>query len=655
MGWVEGENARSRKVLEAVPAYGPIREGLLGILDSKERIPAIRKYGPYVYNFWQDDRNPRGVWRRTTMAEYRKESPAWEVVLDVDALAASEKENWVWHGEDVLEPEDKRCLIALSRGGGDAKVVREFDMEKKAFVRDGFVLPEAKSTVAWGDADTVYVGTDFGAGSLTTSGYPRVVKEWKRGMPLGAARVVYEGKVSDTSVEADSYYDHGVRYVMVNREVSFFSSEVRLKRGSEWVRVEKPDDAEMYTFDGRMMLRLRSAWEVGGKKYAAGTLVAADLEKYLKGSREMAVLFEPTATTALESVEMTKHYVILNTMENVASRVMLMQPDGAGWKRTELATPRLESVAVRGLDENETDEYLMESSGYLSPSTLSMGEAGKVGMEVLKRLPAMFDASGLEVQQFEAVSKDGTKVPYFQVSRKGMALDGNNPTLLYGYGGFQISLQPRYTPIVGKAWLERGGTYVVANIRGGGEFGPEWHNAARKEHRQRAYDDFIAVAESLETRKVTSPKRLGIRGESNGGLLMGVMITERPDLFGAVVCGSPLLDMRRYTKLPAGASWIDEYGDPEKPEEWEYIRKFSPYQNIKAGVTYPPILITTSTMDDRVHPGHARKMAMRLEEMGHEVLYYENTEGGHAAAANHEQRARIEALEYTFLWMQLTR
>lgn len=654
MGWVKARNEESTKVLEAEPVYGEVRRGVLEVLNSRERIPGITKYGPYLYNFWRDDRNVRGLWRRTTMAEYRKPAPAWETVLDLDALAAAEKENWVWGGVDVFEPENKRALVQLSRGGGDAEVVREFDMEKKVFVEGGFVLPEAKSRVGWGDIDTLYVGTDYGPGSLTPSGYPRIIKEWKRGTPLSAAKTVFEGDKNDMSVGVNGYYDHGRRYVMLNRAITFFTSEQLLREGGAWKLIQKPTDADASTFGAKLLLRLRTDWDIGGKKYKGGSLLAADLAKYFDGDRQLAVLFEPTERTALASTSSTKNFLILNTMENVASRTYLLREEGGTWRRTPLESAELATFSASGLDSEETDELLISTTGYLTPSTLALGDAANPAKrEVLKQLPSFFNAGGLEVKQFEAASKDGTKVPYFVVAKKGLTLDGNNPTLLYGYGGFQISMRPGYSPEIGRAWLERGGVYVVANIRGGGEFGPSWHFAARKENRQRAYDDFISVAEDLHKRKVTSPRRLGIMGRSNGGLLMGVMLTQRPDLFGAVIVGSPLLDMQRYTLLPAGASWMDEYGDPSVERELAYILKYSPYQNIKAGVQYPPVMITTSTLDDRVHPGHARKFAARLAETGHAVMYYENTEGGHAAAANHEQQAHMRGLEYAFLWKVL--
>jgi prolyl oligopeptidase len=651
--WVRQQNAHSTAILQASPDFEPIRRRLLDIYNSKQRIPYIEKHGKWYYNFWRDAQHVRGLWRRTTLEEYRKTDPAWETVVDVDALAAKEKENWVWEGVDFLKPNYDRCLLKLSRGGADAQVVREFDPNAKEFVPGGFELPEAKTDVAWLDHDTLYVGTDFGPGTTTDSGYPRLVKEWKRGTPISAARTIFEGKRGDVEVSALVKHDHGHIYELIDQTVTFFSDNLLIRRGDKWVRIDKPADADADTFGDYLLLRLKSDWKIGSNTYVAGTLLAENLEKYLTGERQFAVLFQPDARTSLASYSDTKNHLILNEMENVCGRPVMLTVDKDQWTRSPMEAPAFATVDVNGVDADESDEYFETIENFVTPTSLYLGTAGRAGREVLKSLPAMFDASGLEISQHEATSKDGTQVPYFQVSRKGIALNGDNPTLLYGYGGFEIPMQPYYEPDLGAAWLDRGGVYVLANIRGGGEFGPAWHNAARKEHRQRAYDDFLAVAGDLIARKVTSPRRLGIEGRSNGGLLMGVMLTERPDLFGAVACGSPLLDMRRYTKLLAGASWEDEYGDPDDPKDWAYISKYSPYQNVKEDMKYPPVLFTTSTRDDRVHPGHARKMAARMEEQGHEVLYYENVEGGHAAEANNEQAAFMEALMYTFLWKNL--
>jgi len=653
LDWVRQQNVVSTNELQAQPEFGAIRTRLLAIMDSKERIPFVAKHGKLFYNFWRDEQNPRGLWRRTTLAEYRKANPKWEIVLDLDALAKEEKENWVWKSANVIEPGHDRALISLSRGGADASVVREFDVKKKQFVAGGFQLPEAKSRVDWRNRDTLYVGTDFGAGAMTKSGYPRIVKEWKRGTPLADARKVFEGSADDVSVGAMSYLDHGTTYEFIERATTFFTDETFVRQRDLFVRLDKPNDAEVSTFGKFLLLKLRSDWKVAGQTYPGGSLLATDFAAFLDGQRKFTALFTPTPRTSLESFSATKNYLILTELDNVRSRPYLLRPGRGEWQRTPLEVPAFGDVSINGIDSEDSDEYFLVIEDFVTPSTLYHGVAGKVKREKLKSLPAFYHAQDLEIQQFDTLSKDGTRVPYFQVSRKGVKLDGTNPTLLYGYGGFKISMLPSYAPAIGAAWLERGGVYVLANIRGGGEFGPQWHDAARKENRQRAYDDFIAVAEHLISRQVTAPKHLGIQGGSNGGLLVGVMLTQRPDLFGAIVCQVPLLDMRRFNQLLAGASWMDEYGNPDVPAEWAYIHKYSPYQNVIAGRKYPRTFFTTSTRDDRVHPGHARKMVARMKEQGHDVLYYENIEGGHGGAANNEQAAYMRALAYTFLLKQL--
>jgi prolyl oligopeptidase len=653
LNWVREQNALSTRELESSPSFEPIRSRLLAILDSKERIPYVTKHGPYYYNFWRDQTNVRGVWRRTSLEEYKKREPAWEVVLDLDQLASAEKENWVWKGYHILYPTYDRCLILLSRGGADATVVREFDLPAKAFVKDGFTLPEAKSEVAWRNRDAIYVGTDFGPDSLTDSGYPRIVKEWKRKSPLAEAKVILEGKKADISVSAGVVHDHGRTYEFASRGVTFFTSEEYLRQGDQWTPIDKPADALLSTCEDQLLLRLRSDWKVNGSTYPSGSLLAADFKQYLQGDRHFETLFLPTPRKSLAGTSATKNYLVVNELDNVKNRLYALQHKNGQWTRTALDTPAFGSVSLTGIDADESDDYFMTVTDFLTPSSLYLGSLPSAGKEKLKSLPAYFKAGGLEISQHEATSKDGTRVPYFQVSRTNLVLNGANPTLLYGYGGFEIPMLPNYNAGVGSAWLERGGVYVLANIRGGGEFGPTWHEAARKQNRQRAYDDFIAVAEDLAARKVTSPKHLGIQGGSNGGLLMGVMLTERPDLFKAVVCQVPLLDMRRFNKLLAGASWMDEYGNPDKPEEWTYLSKYSPYQNVRASTQYPRVLFTTSTRDDRVHPGHARKMVARKKEQGHDVLYYENIEGGHGGAANNKQAAYMSALAYTFLLKEL--
>jgi prolyl oligopeptidase len=654
LAWARERNAESVKALAESEEFRSLESRILSILDSKERIPMVTKIGERFYNFWRDAAHPKGLWRRTTLAEYKKPDPAWETVIDLDALAADEKENWVWHGAMVLEPADQVCLVSLSRGGADADVVREFDLERKAFVTDGFTLPEAKSRVAWRNENSLFVATDFGPGSLTTSGYPRTVREWQRGTPLAAAPLVFEGQPEDMSVTGYRDLTPGFERDFVVRQKTFYTSDFFLRRDGRLIKVEKPDDANASVHREWLLVELRSDWEAGGTKYKAGSLLAADLEKFLVGDRTLNVLFEPTPRTSLVGFSSTKNHVIITTLDNVRNRLFTLAFRDGRWQREPLpGVPEIGTGNALPVDDLESDDFFLITSSSLEPSTLALGTIGGPVPERLKQAPAFFNAAGLTVSQHEAVSKDGTRVPYFQIAPENLPLDGTTPTLLYGYGGFEIPLLPGYDPVAGVAWLEQKNVYVIANIRGGGEFGPAWHQAALKEKRPRAYEDFIAVAEDLIARKITSPKHLGVKGGSNGGLLVGNMYTLRPDLFGAVVCQVPLLDMRRYHTLLAGASWMGEYGNPDSPEEWKSIRGFSPYHNVDRGRAYPPLLITTSTRDDRVHPGHARKMTARLVEYGKEVLYYENIEGGHGGAADNKQRAFMDALGWTFLEQQV--
>jgi prolyl oligopeptidase len=652
--WVREQNTITSGKLEAAPEFNKIRERLLGVYESDERIPYVSKQGEYFYNFWRDRTNTRGVMRRTTLAEYRKAKPAWETVLDIDALAQREQENWVYNGWNCLYPDYQRCLLYLSRGGGDTFAVREFDTSSKQFVADGFVLPAAKSRIAWRDRDTLFVGTNFGSDALTDSGYPRIVKSWQRGTPLSAAKLVFEGQKVDMVSLANVANEPGYHREFVSRQVDFFNHELYLYQSDQLRRLPIPGDAALQPWGDQALVTLRSAWQTGGKTYEAGSLLAMDWERFVDGKSEFVELFKPAPRISLDDFTTTRNYVLLNVLDNVAGRVYaLTRKDGQWQPRKELPTPRFGVVSVSAVDEDNSDEYFMTSSDVVTPASLHLRSAERDGEELLKKLPQFYKSDGLKITQHEVASKDGTRVPYFQVASKQVKANGRNPTLLYGYGGFQLSSLPSYNASAGLAWLEQGGVYVIANIRGGGEFGPQWHQAALKANRQRAYDDFIAVAEDLIKRKITAPKHLGILGGSNGGLLVGVMFTQRPDLFGAVVCQVPLLDMRRYNKLLAGASWMAEYGDPDKSEEWAFISKYSPYQNVAKGKKYPPVLFTTSTRDDRVHPGHARKMMARMKEQGHDVLLYENVEGGHGGAANNKQQAYMGALAYTFLWQKL--
>ena len=654
ISWVKEQNAKSQKLLEASPQFAAIRSKSLEVLNSRARIPAVVKRGDWYYNFWQDEKNVRGLWRRTTLQEYRKPEPKWETVLDLDQLSRDEKENWVWKGSSCLYPNYDRCLLTLSRGGADAAVVREFDIAAKAFVAGGFQLKEAKGSAAWIDRNTLFVQTDFGPGSSTKSGYPRIVKEWKRGTPLESAKTVFEGKEADISVSAFQNEQKGyTTRQFVRRAVTFFTAEMFLREGDRLTRLDVPLDAQASYAQDMLWVRLKSAWTAGDRSYAQGSLIAINFERFMKGERNFDVLFEPTSRKSLAGWTLTKNYLILNELDNVKNRLHEVQYKNGKWNRRAITMPGLGTVGATAIDSDESDDYFLTVTDYLTPSTLFLARAGGDTREQLKSLPAFFDASPYRVEQFDVASRDGERIPFFVVMNKNTKFDGRNPTLLYGYGGFEVSQLPGYSATVGNAWLNNGGVYVVANIRGGGEFGPRWHQAGLKANRQKVFDDFIAVAEDLIARKITAPRHLAIYGGSNGGLLVGAVATQRPELFRAVLCTVPLLDMKRYHKLLAGASWVAEYGNPDDPKEWEFISKYSPYQNVKAGVKYPKFLFVTSTRDDRVHPGHARKMMARMMEQGHEVMYYENIEGGHAASANNQQLAYRTALQYSFLLNEL--
>ncbi len=660
--WVRERNRETLALLESRPEYEPTRRALLEVLNSRERIPSITRRRGHVYNLWQDDAHRRGLWRRTTLDDYARAQPAWETVLDLDALGAAEGENWVWGGAQCLGLDYRHCLLSLSRGGADATVVREFDTMAKRFVDGGFALAEAKSDLAWLDRDTVYVGTDFGPGSLTDAGYPRLIKRWRRGTALEDAVTVFEAQAGDVSAWVSVDRTPGFERTVFGRSVDFYSTRAfLLMPDGGLLEVDKPLDAALSFEREWLLLELRSDWTLGATTYRRGSLLAAHADAYLRGERHLHVLFEPTDECSLNGHVATRSHLLLNLLDKVASRIEELRWDGARWQRRRVAAPSPGSIGIASLHDSLLEEdplaerYLLSYTDFLTPDSLMIGTAGSDALEVLKRRPAHFDATGMRAEQRFAISRDGTRVPYFIVWPRDARPDGTNPTLLYGYGGFEVSLQPWYSGGQGHAWYARRGVFVVANIRGGGEFGPGWHQAAVKANKQRSYDDFIAVAEDLVATRVTAPHHLGIMGGSNGGLLVAAVAIQRPELFNAVVCQVPLLDMRRYHRLLAGASWMAEYGDPDVPEEWAWIEGYSPYQRVRAGVAYPSFLFTTSTRDDRVHPAHARKMAAKLLELGQHVLYYENIEGGHGGAADNEQRARVQALEFAYLWWRLGR
>jgi len=654
LDWAKAQNARSLPVLQGDPRYAYLEAKALEILNAKDRVPGVSFAGDgSLRNFWQDAEHVRGLWRKTTLDSYRTAEPVWETILDIDALSKAEGANWVFKGASCLPPRDTRCLITLSNGGKDAVTVREFDTTTTSFVQGGFVLPEGKQSYDWLDQDTLLVSREWKPGELTKSGYAYVLKTLKRGQGLDQAVEVYRGLDTDVAVSPfvlrDS--DGKVVAVLAHRGVTFFESETYLLEGPQPVKLDLPLKSSIQGYvAGQMVVLMEQDW----KGFKTGDLISFDLAQ-LKAAPDRAVatlVLRPTARQSVEQVTTTRTKLVVGLLDNVKGAARVLTHGPKGWSAQTLALPANSSIGLGS--SAETDERLFVTvTGYLAPSTYWLADAETLKLEQVKASPARFDASNHVVEQFEATSSDGVKIPYFVVRPKGVRYDGSAPTLLYAYGGFQVSMTPAYSGVMGKLWLERGGTYVVANIRGGGEFGPAWHEAALKANRQKAYDDFFAVSQDLIARKITSPRRLGIMGGSNGGLLMGVALTQRPELYNAIVVQVPLFDMIRYSQIGAGASWVGEYGDPAIPSERAVIAKYDPYSNLKAGQKYPEVFIETSTKDDRVHPAHARKAAARLEDLGYPVLYYENVDGGHAASANLAETARRQALEYTYLTRRL--
>jgi len=649
LDWVRARNEPTLAEL-CDAQFERMRIEALEVLDTDARIPYVRRRGEYLYDFWRDATNPRGLWRRTTLDSYRTDSPDWEVLIDVDELGRGDGQKWVWAGASVIEPEHTLALINLSPGGSDAVVVREFDMLTREFVADGFELPEAKSEVGWDDPDTVLVGTDFGPDSLTESGYPRILKRWRRRTPLTDAATIFEGSRTDVSAGGSTDRTPGFERTFVGRSIDFWNRQRYQLRGSELISIDVPTDASSLSIHREwLLIDLRTDWSVGANTYRAGSLLAANYDEFIAGTRELQVIFEPDEHTCLHQYAWTRDRLLLVTLADVASRVEIVSP--GTWRREPISgiPPATNTVIVAADDTG--DEFFLDSSGFDTPSRLLRGtDAGP--LEQIKSAPAFFDAETLDVRQYFATSEDGTSIPYFVVRSRDAS--GPGPTLLGGYGGFETSLTPGYSGVLGRLWLARGGTYAMANIRGGGEYGPGWHTQAMREGRHKVAEDFAAVADDLVNRGITTVEQLGAQGGSNGGLLMGIMLTKYPEKFGALVCDVPLLDMKRYHLLLAGASWVAEYGDPDNPDDWAFISEYSPYQNISTGHNYPPVLMTTSTRDDRVHPGHARKMTAALEAAGQRAWYYENIEGGHAGAADNEQIAFKSALGYSFLWRMLT-
>lgn len=663
LAWVQARNEATERRLKAKPEHDVLYRDALAVLDSASRVPAVVQRGGYLYNLWQDREHPRGLYRRTTPAEFRRAEPKWETVLDVDALAKAEGKPWAFGGAVWLSPENRRCLIRLAPGGGDAVEVREFDAEKKAFVPGGFFLPVAKSRVGWRDENTLYVATDFGAGSLTKSGYPRTVKAWTRGTPLAAATTLHTGAATSVSTEARRVRAKEGDIDLVSEGLTFWTRQVFQVIGGELKPLALPPTARVVGgFRGRLVVWLKEPWTRDGATYPSGAVLVADAAALRGGPGRLELVVASTPQLVVKEVEPTPAGILIAALDQVRGRLYRFSPDAggaAGWRRTAVAFPDHGAIDIQTTDDDSGDA-VVEYQSFLTPPALYAVAAGGGEPVLLKTQAPAFDGGRFEVAQEWATSADGTRVPYFVVMPKGLKRDGRAPTWMFSYGGFENSLTPAYSGsyeqlhgAYGKLWLERGGVFVLANIRGGGEFGPEWHTAVLKEKHYKCFEDFEAVARDLAAKKITSAAHLGIEGRSNGGLLVAATMLRHPELYGAVVCGNPLVDMKRYHTLLAGASWVAEYGDPDVPEQWAYIEKYSPYQRVRAGMKLPPVIFYTSTRDDRVHPGHARKMAAKMDELGHAVDYYENTEGGHHGSVTNEQLATRLARTFAFLWEKL--
>jgi len=656
LDWVRKQNARSLAELKADPRFAPMEQEALEILTSKERIPLGSIRGDALYNFWQDDEHVRGLWRRASLKSYRAGKPKWETLLDVDALAQAEGKNWIYHGADCLGPDYERCLIELSPGGSDAGVIREYSLKHKRFIDDGFTVPLGKNSAAWLDADTLLVSSDWGEGR-TDSGYPRSVRKWARGQAFADADEVFAGEKGDVSSSAYVLRRKGATYPIVTRATTFYEAErYWLRDDGKLTALPFPKRARIAgVIDGRLLAQLLEPWSYQGESYPQGALVALRLKDMKAES-----VFAAGRSQAVSGVGVGKTGVFVSLLDDVVGKVLRLTRGDDGWTAKEIDAPPNGVVNIAAADSDRDDFFLLTES-LTTPQTLHhVSEDDK--LSTVTSLPPLYDASDVAVEQHFASSADGTQVPYFVMGRKDVLAKGDAPTIQYGYGGFLIPIlpvyyadpaRPQHGALSGKLWVSRGGVLVLANIRGGGEYGPRWHEAALLENRQRAYEDFFAVSEDLIERGVTSPKKLGAVGRSNGGLLMGVVLTQRPDLYNAIDCGVPLFDMKRYHKLLAGASWMAEFGDPDDSEQWEFIEKYSPYQNLKPGKSYPKVLFYTSTKDDRVHPGHARKAAALLAEYGYDFYYYENIEGGHGGTANQQQLAMRTALEFAYFASQL--
>lgn len=653
LAWVREQNAATLNALTSDPLFQEYEQEALKILTASDRITYGTLRGDFVYNFWRDQEHVRGIWRRTTLEKFKTKQRDWDVLLDVDQLAKEENENWIYKGVDCLSPGNERCIIELAPGGTDSAVYREFDVPSKSFVTDGFNVPQAKTNLCWEDRDHLLIATDLGPGSMNTSGYARILKRWKRGTPLSAAETMLETGMDETFIYPIDLHHGEQRVCFVLRGHDFYHFSFYLVDPEGPLKqVPLPQKCSITgLFGDQVLVELKEEW----RGAAPGALVSFSLADFQQTGEinQVVPLFDPGQTGTVSQVRCAKDAVYLTGIEHVSSQIREFKFKDNQWQGRLIPWGENEVITINSSD-SDSNHLLISRDGFLQPSTLYYVDFAQGIEETIQAAPARFDAKGLKVEKNFAISADGTEVPYFLVCREDIKLDHTTPTLQYGYGGFEIAILPHYSPLLGKLWLEKGGAYVLANIRGGGEYGPRWHDAALLENRQRAYEDFFAVAEAVQSRGYSSPKHYGAMGRSNGGLLMGVAFTQRPELFNAIVCGVPLLDMKRFNKLLAGASWMAEYGNPDLPEQWEFIKQYSPLQNLKEGQAYPKVYFFTSTKDDRVHPGHARKMAARMAQLGYDFYYYENIEGGHKGTANQKQEAMLKALEYFYLMKQLS-
>jgi prolyl oligopeptidase len=666
MNWVHQQNADTAKQYKSKPIYQELYNQALATLNNKSRVPTVTQRGEWVYNYWKDDNNPRGVYRRAKLKDFNKnDNPKWQTVLDMDQYNAKHEGNWVFKGMNCLSPKYRRCLVSLSPGGGDAVVLREFNMKKKQFIKDGFTLPKSKMRVTWRDEDHLFVATDFGEGSMTESGYPRIMKLWKRGTELAKAKTLMEVDKKSVSVFAfRSGEGKKAKDFILDSDTFWTQKYYQLVDGKTY-SLDLPKSAEVSgIFQGNMIVSLKEDWQFQGQFIEEGTVLIINPDvltgrKSMVEAADWSVFLTPKANENIEDISTTDDTIIATILSDVVSKVYVYKPVDGGWDVEEINFPENGAIQITSTD-GESGSFFALYESFITPPTLYHVNGENLNPKAVKSQSQSFDPSPYQVEQFFARSQDGTFVPYFIVMNKDTKFDGNNPTHIFSYGGFRNSLTPSYSGsyealegAYGKLWLDRGGVFVSASIRGGGEYGPKWHKSALLEHKTKSYEDFEAVAEDLIKRKITSPEHLGIEGRSNGGLLVGATMTRRPDLYGAVICGVPLLDMKRYNKLLAGASWMGEFGNPDIPEQWAFLKEYSPYQNLKKDTDYPATFFYTSTRDDRVHPGHARKMAAKMMSYGYPIWYYENTEGGHGGSSTNEQLAERLALAYTHLWTHL--